>query len=106
MTAKTVATLDHLLGAGLLFGVGAGRNIEEVANHCIDPRDLFGVPDERVEAMRRIWTTDVASYDGRFVSFGSVWSWPKPGSARTRPFCWAPNRTGSFNHSSRGWPDA
>jgi alkanesulfonate monooxygenase SsuD/methylene tetrahydromethanopterin reductase-like flavin-dependent oxidoreductase (luciferase family) len=33
---------------------------------------------ERVEAMRELWTRDVASYSGRYVSFGSSWQSPKP----------------------------
>jgi alkanesulfonate monooxygenase SsuD/methylene tetrahydromethanopterin reductase-like flavin-dependent oxidoreductase (luciferase family) len=33
---------------------------------------------ERVEAMRELWTRDVASYSGRYVSFGPSWQWPKP----------------------------
>jgi alkanesulfonate monooxygenase SsuD/methylene tetrahydromethanopterin reductase-like flavin-dependent oxidoreductase (luciferase family) len=34
--------------------------------------------DERVQAMRAIWTQDEASYHGRYVDFGPIWSWPKP----------------------------
>jgi alkanesulfonate monooxygenase SsuD/methylene tetrahydromethanopterin reductase-like flavin-dependent oxidoreductase (luciferase family) len=36
------------------------------------------VMKERIEAMKAIWTQDEASYDGEFVSFDRVWSWPKP----------------------------
>jgi alkanesulfonate monooxygenase SsuD/methylene tetrahydromethanopterin reductase-like flavin-dependent oxidoreductase (luciferase family) len=34
--------------------------------------------DERVQAMRAIWTQDEAQYHGRYVDFGPIWSWPKP----------------------------
>jgi alkanesulfonate monooxygenase SsuD/methylene tetrahydromethanopterin reductase-like flavin-dependent oxidoreductase (luciferase family) len=33
---------------------------------------------ERVEAMKAIWTEEEASYSGEFVEFGRIWSWPKP----------------------------
>jgi alkanesulfonate monooxygenase SsuD/methylene tetrahydromethanopterin reductase-like flavin-dependent oxidoreductase (luciferase family) len=34
--------------------------------------------DERVQAMRAIWTNDEAEYHGRHVDFEPIWSWPKP----------------------------
>ena len=33
---------------------------------------------EHVEAIAALWTSDEASYQGEFVSFDRVWSWPKP----------------------------
>ena len=38
ITAKEVASVDHLSGGRLEFGVGAGWNREEMANHGTDPR--------------------------------------------------------------------
>jgi probable F420-dependent oxidoreductase len=76
--AKEVATLDRVSGGRFLFGVGAGWNLEEMRNHGTDPERRFGLMRERVEAMREIWTQDEASYDGRYVSFDRIWSWPKP----------------------------
>jgi probable F420-dependent oxidoreductase len=77
-TAKEVASLDRLSGGRFLFGVGAGWNVEEMANHGTDAGRRFGVMRERVEAMKAIWTQDEASYHGRYVNFDRVWSWPKP----------------------------
>jgi probable F420-dependent oxidoreductase len=77
-TAKEVASLDHLSGGRFEFGVGAGWNREEMANHGTDPRTRMRLFRERVEAMKAIWTNDEASYDGEFVSFERIWSWPKP----------------------------
>jgi len=78
VTAKTVATLDHLSGGRVLFGVGAGWLLEEMRNHGTDPDTRFAVMRERVEAMRRIWTEDEAEYHGEHVDFDPIWSWPKP----------------------------
>jgi probable F420-dependent oxidoreductase len=78
VTAKQVATLDLLSGGRVLFGVGAGWNVAEVEQHGIPFERRFGVMRERVEAMRALWTEDVASFEGRYVSFGPTWLWPKP----------------------------
>jgi probable F420-dependent oxidoreductase len=77
-TAKAVAGLDRVSGGRLEFGVGAGWNREELADHGTDPRTRMALLAERVEAMRCIWTEEEAEYHGRFVDFEPVWSWPKP----------------------------
>lgn len=78
VTAKAVASLDHLSGGRLLFGVGAGWNREEMLNHGTRPEDRMAVLAERMHAMREIWTNEQASFHGRHVDFGPLWSWPKP----------------------------
>lgn len=78
ITAKEVASVDVLSGGRLEFGVGAGWNREEIANHGTDPRQRMAVLRERVEAMKAIWTQDEATYHGEHVSFDRIWSWPKP----------------------------
>ena len=78
ITAKQVASLDHISGGRLLFGVGAGWNREELANHGTDPAVRMAVLAERVAAMRAIWTAEEAEYHGRYVDFEPIWSWPKP----------------------------
>ena len=77
-TAKEVASVDHLCGGRMEFGVGAGWNREEMANHGTDPRVRMTIMRERVEAMKAIWTSEEASYHGEHVSFDRIWSWPKP----------------------------
>jgi probable F420-dependent oxidoreductase len=78
-TAKDVATLDRVSQGRALFGVGAGWNAEEMANH--GTRDFarrFALMRERVEAMKAIWTKTEAEYHGEFVDFEPVYAWPKP----------------------------
>ena len=77
-TAKEVASIDHLSGGRLEFGVGAGWNREEMRNHGTDPRSRMRLVHERIDAMKAIWTQDEASYQGEFVQFERIWSWPKP----------------------------
>jgi probable F420-dependent oxidoreductase len=78
VTAKEVASLDHLSGGRIDFGVGAGWNREEMANHGTDPRTRFALLAERVAALKAIWTEDEASFAGEHVRFERIWSWPKP----------------------------
>lgn len=78
VTAKVVASLDHLSGGRFLFGVGAGWNRQELANHGAEPRTRMALLADRVLAMRRIWTDDEAEHHGDFVDFAPIWSWPKP----------------------------
>lgn len=77
-TAKEVACLDRLSGGRFLFGVGAGWNRMELANHGTDPRTRMALLAERVRAMRQIWTSDEAEFHGEYVDFDPIWSWPKP----------------------------
>src|SRR6202035_3973024 len=78
VTAKEVASIDHLSGGRLLFGVGAGWNREEMANHGTNPTVRMRLMRERVEAMKAIWTKEEASYHGEFASFDGIWCSPIP----------------------------
>jgi probable F420-dependent oxidoreductase len=76
--AKEVASLDQLSGGRFLFGVGAGWNRAEMADHGTDPRTRMALLADRIRAMRQIWTAEEAEYHGEYVDFGPLWSWPKP----------------------------
>jgi probable F420-dependent oxidoreductase len=76
--AKQVASLDRISGGRVLFGVGGGWNREEMQNHGTPPARRWQVLRERMEAMKRIWTSEEAAYHGEFVDFDPIWSWPKP----------------------------
>lgn len=78
--AKQVATLDHMSGGRLLFGVGAASpwNTEEIANHGTDPGTRLTLMTERMAAIQRIWSDDQAEYHGKYVDFDPIYAWPKP----------------------------
>jgi probable F420-dependent oxidoreductase len=76
--AKAIATLDHLSGGRVRLGVGFGWNTDELADHHVPAGKRRTVLREYLEAMRELWTSDEASYDGEFVSFGPSWAYPKP----------------------------
>jgi len=77
-TAKEVASLDQISGGRFLFGVGAGWNVEEMANHGTEFKTRLKLMRERIEAMKEIWTKDKAEYHGEFVDFAPLFAWPKP----------------------------
>ena len=77
-TAKEVASLDHVSDGRFIFGIGAGWNREEMADHGTDFSSRWKLMRERVEAMKAIWTQEDAEYHGDMVDFGPMWSWPKP----------------------------
>jgi probable F420-dependent oxidoreductase len=77
-TAKQVASLDQISNGRFLFGIGAGWNREEMADHGTEFRTRFKLMRERVEAMKAMWTQDEAEYHGELVNFEPMWCWPKP----------------------------
>ena len=77
-TAKEVSTVDRLSSGRFLFGVGAGWNAEEMADHGTAFETRFQRMRECVLAMKEIWTKDKAKFAGKFVQFDEMWQWPKP----------------------------
>jgi probable F420-dependent oxidoreductase len=77
-TAKSVASLDQVSGGRFIFGIGCGWNAEEMEDHgtVYDTRTLR--MREQIEAMKEIWTRDVAEYHGKTVDFPAINAWPKP----------------------------
>jgi probable F420-dependent oxidoreductase len=77
-TAKEAASVDLVSNGRLIFGVGAGWNREEMGDHGTQFSSRWKLLREKVEAVKAIWTEDEAEYHGDMVSFGPMWSWPKP----------------------------
>lgn len=78
VTAKAVATLDHLSGGRAALGVGFGWNEDELEHHGVAMADRRAVARERVLAMQALWADEEAAFTGEHVRFGPSWSWPKP----------------------------
>lgn len=76
--AKECATIHQLTGGRLVLGIGVGWLEEEF--------DALGVPfakrgartDEYMQALRALWASDGASFDGEFVNFDGISTNPKP----------------------------
>jgi probable F420-dependent oxidoreductase len=76
--AKEVASLDFLCNGRFLFGIGGGWNAEEMENHGTQFSRRWKVLRENIEAMKAIWRDEEASYEGEFVNFDRIISYPKP----------------------------
>jgi probable F420-dependent oxidoreductase len=77
-TAKEAASVDQVSHGRLIFGIGAGWNREEIADHGTDFGTRWKLMRERAEAIKAIWTNEPAEYHGDMVDFGPMWSDPKP----------------------------
>lgn len=76
--AKTVATVDQISSGRFIFGVGAGWLAEEMENHGVSYRTRYRHIDEQISAMKIIWSDAEAEFQGEFVNFSKMKSFPKP----------------------------
>ena len=78
ITAKEAASIDLISHGRFVFGVGVGWNNEELRNHGTDPKTRGLLFDDRLEAVKALWTAEPAEYHGDFVDFDPAYSRPKP----------------------------
>ncbi len=78
ITAKEAASIDLISGGRFVFGVGAGWNLEELRDHGTDPKTRGALLDERIEAIKALWTDEPAEYHGDYVDFDASYIRPKP----------------------------
>jgi probable F420-dependent oxidoreductase len=78
VSAKQWAVLDWLSDGRADLMIGAGWLKEEFEVLGVDFHTRGRRLDECVEAMRRIWTSELASYEGEFITFRDIASEPKP----------------------------
>ena len=75
--AQSIDTRVHLRGGRVTGGVGYGWNTDELADHNVPAGRRRTMLREYIEAMRKLWENEEASYSGEFVNFGPSWAWPK-----------------------------
>lgn len=78
ITAKELATLDHLSGGRMVLGVGAGWLAEEFAALNASFGDRGRRLDEYVAIMRALWSGDKTTFAGDFFDFENCISLPRP----------------------------
>ncbi len=79
VTAKTLATIDQLSRGRVVLGAGVGWLREEFEALAAPPfAERGAVTDEYLALMRRAWTTDPVSFQGRYYAIRDVHVLPKP----------------------------
>ena len=79
LTAKILATIDHLSNGRLTLGIGVGWCREEFEAIAAAPFDDRGhVTDEWMMACKELWSNDNPRFDGKYVKFSDVVFTPKP----------------------------
>ena len=75
---KLIATLDHLSGGRVVFGLGFGWNRDEAADHGVAFGERRAIAREHVLCMQALWSQEQAEFHGTHVDLDPCWSWPKP----------------------------
>ena len=76
--ARELATLDAFSGGRVTVGIGLGGTKEEFARMRTDNPNRSKLIAEYVAAMRALWTEPQASFQGDYVTFSDLETYPKP----------------------------
>lgn len=77
-TARLTANIDRLSGGRFIFGVGVGWAKQEFETLGVPFQHRGAMSNDYLAAIKTAWTSDPASYAGRFVSFTGVHTGPRP----------------------------
>lgn len=79
IVAKQIADLDRATGGRLVLGVGVGGEYPQEFRACGVPMEERGArTDEAIEVIRRLWTAEEITHDGRFHAMAEVRVHPAP----------------------------
>ena len=78
VVAKQAAEVDILSGGRLRLGVGVGWNHVEYEALGVDWKTRGARQAEQIEVMRKLWTEDLVSFEGRFHKLEAVNLLPVP----------------------------
>jgi len=109
VTAKQIATLDHLSRGRLILALGVGAYREEFeALHPGWKANRGEVLEESVQALRALFTERTATWEGRYYRFRQVEMYPKPLQAEI-PIYFGGNNDNALRRAARygkGWMPA
>jgi probable F420-dependent oxidoreductase len=105
--AKQVSTLDHLTEGRFIFGVGVGGEFHKEFEACGVPVAERGARlAESIAVMRKLWSGEPATHDGRFFKFEGVTMQPPPRQAGGPPI-WCGGRSDAalrrIGRTTDGW---
>ncbi|PGF13842.1 luciferase [Natrinema sp. CBA1119] len=104
--AEWGATVDVLTGGNFSLGVGQGYRDEEFDAFGIDKEDALGRFVEGIQIIKKLWTEDSVSYDGRHYELDDVSINPKPHQDPRPPIYIGASNTSSVQRAARiadGW---
>ena len=79
--AKQIATIEQIAPGRTIAGLGAGwfkPEFEQTGCDFPDTRDRLTALEEMIEVMKRMWTEEKATFEGRFYSVNEALCEPKP----------------------------
>jgi alkanesulfonate monooxygenase SsuD/methylene tetrahydromethanopterin reductase-like flavin-dependent oxidoreductase (luciferase family) len=84
LLAKWAASIDQLSGGRLILGVGIGgssnakyANLSSSGLNLADPKIRGELTDEYILAIKKLWTEDVATFNGKYCNFFNIEAYPK-----------------------------
>ncbi|HEX6310925.1 MAG TPA: TIGR03560 family F420-dependent LLM class oxidoreductase [Acidimicrobiia bacterium] len=81
LLAKEAAGIDVISGGRLVLGVGAGwyeREYRAYGWEFLSPRERLRVLEETIVVVKRLWTEETVSFEGRHLRFDGAYCEPKP----------------------------
>lgn len=85
--AEQYAAMDIISGGKLILGVGLGYRDEEFAAFGVQKKHRVGRLVESIEILRRLWTEDDVTYEGKHFALDAVTIRPRPLQS-PRPQIW------------------
>jgi len=81
MLAKMAATVDHISGGRLKFGVGSGSMTDEFEENGVTlgkPRERIMKLEETIRIVKRMWIEEEATFNGKHYRVSQAVCYPKP----------------------------
>jgi alkanesulfonate monooxygenase SsuD/methylene tetrahydromethanopterin reductase-like flavin-dependent oxidoreductase (luciferase family) len=81
LLAKEAAGLDVMSGGRLILGIGAGwyeREYQAYGYEFPSAGERLAILEESVTVIRRLWTEETVTYDGRHLRFDGAYCDPQP----------------------------
>jgi len=110
LLAHSLATLDVISSGRILLGVSAGpqyKFAEQEFEACGVPfRERAGRLDEAIEIMRRLWSEESWSYEGKYYCFKEIGIQPRPVRKAIPIWCAAGDNENALRRVARlgdGW---
>lgn len=80
LIASDMTMLDHMAPGRIGIGVARGGSPYPLRRIGVDPADARAIYEESLEIIRKVWTEEDVSYDGKFFSFPETTVMPRPAS--------------------------